>query len=180
MGLNYKELSGNIRDLMLEELNQDVSSNNLLKSGWLTNLGQSEWESLIRKAIEVGSDDSLAMELRLGGRLKVTAERKKPTGGFTTYKLPPHAAEIIAEGEFNRYYVRAICRQAIKDGRVEVEVYRAKQVVVPRPESEQKIGSLFDANAVLTDLRHSVGLEPALGIPSGPASGLSVKRANSD
>lgn len=180
MGLNYTELTLDIRNLMLDELDRDVAANKLLESAWFTDVGRADWENLIKTAIQTGNDDSLAAELRLAGRLKIRAERRKPTGGLTTYRLPPQAADIIAEGEFNRYYVRAICRQVIKEGCLKIQVYRAKEVAVPRPESEQKIGNTFDASVVLDDLRSSIGLEPALGIPSGPASGLSVQRANSE
>ena len=43
----------------------------------------------------------------------------------------------------------------------------------PRPESQAKVGALFDAKQLLNDLRTSQGVEPALGIPPGPNSGLS-------
>ncbi len=56
--------------------------------------------------------------------------------------------------------------------------YKSSPTVVdwtPRPGSEEKIGTLIDAKAILHDLRTTPGLEPALGLPPGPNSGLSAK-----
>jgi hypothetical protein len=89
--------------------------------------------------------------------------------------VPHNAPETLAEGEFNRFYIRAICVIALRRGQTDVEVYRAKDVIKPRPESASKMGSRVDANALLNDLRTSIGVESALGIPAGPNSGLSVR-----
>lgn len=177
MGLHYENLDAETRALMLEELELDVLSKNLLQSAWLSAQGQSDWAQLMRVAIQAGDDNSLAAALQSHGRLNQTAERRKPKGGFTTYRVPVTAAGLIAEGEFNRYYVRGVCRRVLdSDGPdAEIEIYRGKAVSVPRPESQSKIGQRFSASAVLADLRGSVGLEPTLGLPPGPNSGLTAK-----
>lgn len=46
----------------------------------------------------------------------------------------------------------------------------------PRPESEAMVGSRLPAQALLDDLRTSQGVEPALGLPPGPNSGITVRR----
>jgi len=56
-----------------------------------------------------------------------------------------------------------------------VEVYRAKQVKQPRPESIRLEGQRLNAAELLTDLRTHVGMDTVLGLPPGPNSGLSVK-----
>jgi hypothetical protein len=63
----------------------------------------------------------------------------------------------------------------MSEGKTQVRVYRAKHVDNPRPESEAKIGVLVDSQKLLNDLRTNPGVEPALGIPPGPNSGLSVQ-----
>jgi hypothetical protein len=85
-----------------------------------------------------------------------------------------NAHEMLAEGEFNRFYIRAICLRAIEDGVPEVIVYRAKPVEHARAESEQKIGKGVAPEALLRDLRAHPGIDTALGLPQGPNSGLSV------
>lgn len=56
-----------------------------------------------------------------------------------------------------------------------VEVYRAKAVQQPRPQSERLVGTTVDVHRLLRDLRTNVGVDTALGIPAGPNSGLSVR-----
>ena len=131
----------------------------------------------MRDAAASGSDATLASEITKNGRLAKTAQRKKAKGapGMVTYDVPYTAPDTMAEGEFNRFYVRALCRRAIDDKIPALIVYRAKQVAVPRPGSEEKIGTAIDPVAVLADLRESPGVEPALGLPPGPNSGLSAK-----
>lgn len=89
-------------------------------------------------------------------------------------QVPVTAPDTLSEGEFNRYYVRGVCRRAIADRVQKVEVYRARHSDNPRQESEALIGKEIDPTALLTDLRNSQGVEPALGIPPGPNSGLCV------
>ena len=82
---------------------------------------------------------------------------------------------MLAEGEFNRFYIRGLCLRAIELGIGEVAVYRAKYVESPRPESDYLIGQRLPAASLLEDLRiHSGEEEPYLKVPGGPNSGLSV------
>jgi hypothetical protein len=82
----------------------------------------------------------------------------------------------LAEGEFNRFYARGLCARALSEGISEVIVYRGKRVMQPRQESEAMIGKRISAKDLLEDLRksESKGVEPALGIPSGPNSGITI------
>jgi hypothetical protein len=92
--------------------------------------------------------------------------------------VPYTAAETLAEGEFNRLYARGLCIRAIRENITEVEVYRGKTVMHPRSESEFLIGRRFSPTELLNDLRNSKGVEPALGIPPGPNSGITIKIPN--
>jgi hypothetical protein len=89
--------------------------------------------------------------------------------------VPATAPETLAEGEFNRFYIRGLCVRALAEGITELVIYRAKQVENPRSESTAKIGLKISAQALLTDLRANPGVDTALGLPPGPNSGLSVK-----
>jgi hypothetical protein len=122
-----------------------------------------------------GNDETLAEHLNADGRLNELEERRKPTGGVTMVKVPVTAAATLAEGEFNRFYIRALCRRAIEQGIPRLIVYRAKDVTSPRRESEQKIGTEVDPQQLLADLRAHPGVDTALGLPPGPNSGLSVR-----
>jgi hypothetical protein len=160
---------------MLEEIEQDISAGKLYCSPRLSPAGKQLYPELLRNAARSGTDDSLASELRAPGRLNATEERRKPTGGTTTAKVPITAPETLAEGEFNRFYARGLCRRAMAEGIESLVVYRAKEVVNPRPESVALIGKSLSGKQLLEDLRANIGTDTALGLPPGPNSGLSVK-----
>jgi hypothetical protein len=89
----------------------------------------------------------------------------------------PHAALMLAEGEFNRYYLRGLCRRAANDNIPTLIIYRGKQVRQPRPESESKIGLHIDVRGLLEVLRSNdfVSIEDAFAVPGGPNSGLTAR-----
>lgn len=175
MALNLVDLDDATRRLMQEELDSDISSGRLYISPRLTELGRERYPELLRQAMIAQDDSWLAGNLGAGGLIKTEEQRRKPTGGYTVVKVPVTAPVTLAEGEFNRFYCRAVCRRALQDGVGQVEIYRAKEVERPRPESLAKEGARADAQELLNDLRTHQGVEPALGLPPGPNSGLSVR-----
>ena len=175
MALHYENLDDRTRRFMLQEIELDISRGTLYISPRLNDQGIKNYESLLKEAVESHDDAWLADELRRRGYLKAFERRRKPKGGFTTARVPVSAPDTLAEGEFNRFYVRGLCLRAIEEGIGEVEVYRGKPVRQPRPESVTMIGKRIPAQALLQDLRESPGVEPALGLPPGPNSGLTVR-----
>lgn len=155
MGMNFVNLDAETREFVLDELAQDVTSNKLYISPRLNDAGRRNYEKLLRSAIQSGDDVSLANSLV--GMFKEYKQRVKPSGGYTTAKVPITAPETLAEGEFNRFYRRGICRRAIDEGLEEVEVYRAKPVRDPRPQSQSLVGSKLKADRLLHDLRINIG-----------------------
>lgn len=87
--------------------------------------------------------------------------------------FPVSAADTLGEGEFNRYYMCSVCRLALDNRDETVRAYCAKAAQHPRPESQAFDGRLMPTQA-LDDLRGSVGVDTALGLPAGPNSGMSV------
>ncbi len=175
MGLDFQNLDGETRAYMLEEIDMDLAAGNIYISNYLNDHGAVVWVDLLRFAVQDGTDDSLAAEIRNQNCLKFQVERRKPGGGYTMAKVPITAPSTMAEGEFNRFYVRGLCRRAIANGIPQLEVYRAKPVDVPRPESQAKLGMMVDPQVILNDLRATTGVEPALGLPPGPNSGLTLR-----
>lgn len=175
MAFNFGNLDEQTRRFMLEEVQRDVAGNSLYVSPRLSPQGVADYPSLLRQAATSGDETTLAATLRGSGRMNRTLERRKPSGGFTTVAMPVNAPETLAEGEFNRFYVRGLCARALSMGIQELVIYRAKDVTNPRPLSQAKIGTRVSARALLDDLRRSPGVEPALGLPPGPNSGLSVR-----
>jgi len=173
MGMNLVNLDDKTRKFMLDELEQDVTSNKLYLSPHLSGAGLRNYENLLRSAIQSGDDVSLANSL--ASLLKRYIQKAKPSGGYTTARVPITAPATLAEGEFNRFYCRGVCRRAIEEKLEEVEVYRAKAVQNPRPQSQVLVGSKLKADRLLHDLRINIGVDTALGVPAGPNSGLSIR-----
>lgn len=174
MALNYRNLDARTRTFMVAEIESDATNGRLYISPRLNDEGVRAWLSLLKQAVASHTDAWLAGEIRSRGLLKTHEERRKPKGGTTAAQVPANAHETLAEGEFNRFYVRGLCLRAIEDKISEVVAYRARHSDNPRPESEAIVGKRFAPNALLNDLRSSPGVEPALGVPPGPNSGLSV------
>lgn len=174
MSLNYKHLDERTRALMIAEIDRDIGAGTLYLSENLTEQGCVDYSNLLRMAAQNGNDGMLAEALRSCLRSH-EKPRKLKSGG---YSKPPvmrsNAHEMLAEGEFNRFYIRAICLRVIEDGIKEVVVYRAKEVANPRSASEQMIGQRMSPETLLNDLRAHPGVDTALGLPPGPNSGLCV------
>ena len=174
MPLSYKNLDYRTRALMLSEIQRDIDAGTLYLSGNLSQQGCLEYPDMLKSASKDGDDGTLA-----GALLKHLNSHEKPrqlkTGGFSK---PPimrsNAHEMLAEGEFNRFYIRALCARAIEDNVKEVIVYRAKAVENARSVSEELVGKHVVPGSLLQDLRTHPGIDTALGLPPGPNSGLSI------
>ncbi len=175
MGITYENLDDATRRFMVEEIDMDVANGTIYVSNYLNAEGCERWPDMLRQAAQTGTDDSLANAIRSDNCLKRQAQKKTPSGGYTMAAVPVTAHETMGEGEFGRYFARGLCRRAIDEGIPELEVYRAKAVMKPRPDSEAKIGMRVDPATILADLRQTQGVAPALGLPPGPNSGLTLR-----
>lgn len=173
MGLQFHHLDERTRAHMVAEIERDAAT--LFISDNLNHQGREDYPRLLIAAAQAGTDVTLAGNII--GRLN-SHEKPRHLGGGRFSKPPvmrSNAHEMLAEGEFNRFYIRALCLRALEDGIPELVIYRAKAVSNPRSESVRKIGSLVAAEALLRDLREHPGVDTALGLPPGPNSGLSVR-----
>src|SRR5437016_5927248 len=136
----FLNLDARTRQLMLAEVERDEQQESLFISDRLTGQGRTSYKTVLKDAIQDRDPEWLADQFRDHGWMESTERRRKPNGGFSIVKVPVNAPETLAEGEFNRFYARALCRRAQEDGVPNLVVYRAKPVSQPRWESEQKIG----------------------------------------
>lgn len=164
----------NVRQYMLDELELDMARGRVYTSPRLSGAASARFPDMLRAAFAGGTPATLLTELSQPGLLNEYETRNTKNGPIQA-RVPITAAEILAEGEFNRFYARGVCRQAIQSHDNAVEVYRAKVVRNPRAESQAKIGIRISPAALLTDLQTHPGVDTALGIPAGPNSGLSVR-----
>ena len=138
--MNLIDLDDTIRSYMRAEIHHDINSadRSLYLSGRLSERGRRDYPRLLLEAAASGTPESLRAELDKLGRLNTYEQN-------TAKRVPVNAAATLAEGEFNRFYIRAVCLRAIEDGSNKVRAYRAKRVSVPRGESERLVGKEFDA-----------------------------------
>ncbi len=169
MGLNYLSLSQTTREFMVDEFNSDINSDSCYTSTRFHEVGKDCYLKIMPKHLSEGDDNSLAEDLRNSDCFN-THETDK---NGKEKKVPVTAAQIFAEGEFNRFYMRAVSLRAISED-LSIEVYRARHSENPSPESEALIGKTLDPQILLRDLRDCKGIETTLGLPR-PNSGLSVK-----
>jgi len=167
MAFSFENLDQITRRLMIDEVDYDLKNGNLYISPRLTLKGTKEYAKLLKNASQTGNEITLANDLRTNGIIKPFELRRTKTG-TTTAKVPITAPETLAEGEFNRFYIRALCRRVIEEKTGKLEVYRAKQVSRPRSSSQAKIGQIIDPFKLLADLRNNPGVDTALGLPAGP------------
>ncbi|TCB36874.1 hypothetical protein E0H82_03970 [Acinetobacter sp. ANC 4910] len=172
MSFSFLDLNQTTRDEMIVEITNDITNNQLYLSKRLSSNGVAGYPELLKMAVQQHDEVWLAEQLMQQNRLNQIEQTSRGQR-----KVPINAAITLAEGEFNRYYMRALCRIAIIDG-LKLEVYRAKAVDINRTESQNKIGQIIDPKTLLDDLRDSIGVDSALGLPAGPNSGLSIKLVN--
>lgn len=173
MGFTHEDLDEATRAHMRAEVAEDVARGRVYMCPWLTADGRARFLELLLAAVDDGTDETFAAALAEPGLL-CTVETD--TRGVTR-RVRFDAAIVLAELVFNRYFMRGLCCVAIERGLAELEVYRARASREPRPESEARLGGRVDPIRLLFDLRdHALELETELGVPTGPGSGLSVRR----
>jgi hypothetical protein len=168
----FNKLDEKTRILMCEELKIAEKSQNIYVSTRFNEFGRKIWIELLQKAAREHDEHWLAYELETIGAMKDTERKIKPSGGYTIAHIPDTATETLAEGQFNRFYMAAICRRAYDDGKSDVVIYRAKQRLNPRSESLFLEGKTREAIVLLQELRnkdHSLKCDLLR-----PNSGLSI------
>ena len=80
MSLYFVNLDDRTRQLMLEEVDYDISHNQLHISPFLSGQGQRDYVNLLREAIQSGNDETLAGHLKQHRRINKTLASKKSEG----------------------------------------------------------------------------------------------------
>lgn len=152
----FLELDDITRAFMRNELDRDVCGPTVSKC--FTSRGHGDYPALLGAALAGHDAAWLIAELQQHDRMTET---------------PVNAAERFGGTEFNRYYVRAVCRRALAHRSNEVKVYRARESSSKRSGSEKLIDGLQPATTLLDDLRTNRE-GTAMGIAL-VTSGLSVR-----
>lgn len=170
---NFRNLDEEVRALMVEEIQSDIADSKLYISSRLNSLGVSNYPNYLLQAAKKGDEETLETLLDINTNFNPTYLRKEKH-----VPMPINASKLLCQSEFNRFYIRAVCRKSILDNKEFVVVYRARESSWSRPESEAKIGVQISAQELLDDLRSSIGDTPKL-LPD-LNSGLSVMLVDND
>lgn len=173
MKFRFENLDNETRELMVSEIESDISNGQLYFSKRFNDNGHKLYPQLLLSAVNSGDEESLGIALKQNNCFAGT-EARNGKNGITYAKIPETANQTLAESEFNRFYLRGLALRAIVSGQSLI-IYRARNSDNPRPQSEMMIGKQISADKLLNDLRNSIGVDTALGLPAGPNSGLSVK-----
>jgi hypothetical protein len=171
--LHYENLDPTTRRYALAELDDDLKNGGFHASDRLRPTAIAEYQRLLHEAIRYYDD--LWLEDRVSDLLVDFETRQTRSGGQTTAKIPEMASRMLAEGDFNRYYMRGVALRAIEEGRQVVEVYRARLSLEPRPESTELEGHRIPAREVLDQLRGLSSAEPTVPRLGRVNSGMSVR-----
>jgi hypothetical protein len=125
MTLEQKDLDDVTRPYMVAELDFDEKSGGPYLSPRLSPDGVNAYPNLLRQAIVTGNDQTLEVALSGPGMFNAT-ETYERNGTIHERKMNRQAPRTLAEGEFNRYYIRGLCARLGADGGGTVEVYRAR------------------------------------------------------
>ncbi len=88
------------------------------------------------------------------------------------------APELLAEGEFKHFYMRALCILAIGENK-KLRICRVRYSEKPRPKSKMRIGKIVDANKLLIYLR-KLGKHRDNNMYFPPNFGLGIELIDSD
>jgi hypothetical protein len=171
MSFEFRHLDDVTRVYMLAEIQAARQEKNLYYSRRFNDQGITRWPELLQEAARRHDDHWLAYRLEAEGLMKGLEGARTPSGGYTIKHVPHTAAETMAEGQFNRYYILGVCRRALAAGKPSVTVYQAKQRTEHPPELDELIGAALDAQALHADLRrHQTSLEHELLQPNSSLS----------
>jgi len=168
----FSDLDPTTREHMLNEFTDDLHGTGLYISPRLSAAGIARYPAALEAAIVGGDADSLGPDLATVGTFNAMESYSKGVR-----KVRSDAPQMLAEGEFNRYYVRGLCARVLAEGGGEVEVYRGRESGFHRPGSDALIGQRLDARALLEDLRANALTPENISVLPDVNSGITVKAA---
>jgi hypothetical protein len=169
----FENLDDATRFSMLKAIEAAESTGNIYYSTRFNQSGKSEWLSLLKQAAQEFNEHWLAYQLEAKKLMKDFEGARTPSDVYTIKHVPYTAAETMAEGQFNRFYILGLCKRARVEGITHLEIYRAKERSKPRPESQDLIGNHLSINEIEIQLKE---IKPSFDSSLiKPNSGLCVR-----
>lgn len=171
---DFEPVGIEVRARMLAELDFDISNNKAYINPFLKQDSGSRYLELLRAALDNGSVETFAAAIAANDLL-IDKHTYTKQGTEIEARVPAIFNVTLAAGEFNRYYMRAVCLLAKERGKPAVEIYRAKAVSTPRQQTDERIGKRIEPQVLLVDLRQNSFERPSEFELGGPNSGLSIR-----
>jgi hypothetical protein len=169
MGLNYTQLNETVRRFMIQEFEQGGH----YISPRLNEAGRARWIGLLKDALQYHTDVWLERELIRRSCFVATEYLKSNMGKTVTRAINrEQAAKTLAEGEYNRFYLRALCLAAKTRGITHLIVTQGRVIPNASPTGRKSVGTPVEVNALLKTLREHgyKHVDAALGAPEGLSS----------
>ncbi len=168
--LHFDDLDEKTRKYMLEAIDDADRIGNVYYSTRFNEAGRQEWLGLLKEAAREHDEKWLAEQVKSHGLFRELEGGRTPRGAYTVKHIPgPAAADTLAEGQFNRFYMLGLARRARDEGVPELEVYRARDTASPRPQSQRLVGTRIPVEQVEDQLRDTKASlkSPLLRVRSG-------------
>lgn len=170
---NFVDLNKTTRSFMLEAIEEAQQTDNIYYSTRLNESGKKQWLSLLKQAAIEYNENWLSFKLEENQLLSIIEGAQKHSGGDTIKHVPHTAAETLAEGQFNRFYILGLCKLAKFKNIDYLIMYRAKKSRNPQPESESLINTTISIDEVEKQLKDTQASFKSKLIQ--PNSGISLK-----
>ena len=149
----FENLDDLTRSSILQAIEEAERTDNIYFSTRFNQSGRTQWLPLLKQATKEFNEHWLAYQLE-ANRLLIDFEgARTPSGGYTIKHIPHTAAETLAEGQFNRFYILGLCKRARAEGISHLEIYRAKARSDPRSESQALIGTQLAIDEIESQLK---------------------------
>lgn len=149
----FENLDDATRSSMLKAIEEGENTGNIYYSTRFNQDENEQWLTLLKQSAQQFNEHWLAYQLESNELMKDFESAAKPSGGYTAKHVPHTAAETIAEGQFNRFYMLGLCKRARAEGITHLEIYRSKERFDPRPESQVLVGTILSIDEVETQLK---------------------------
>lgn len=173
MFFDFHDLDENTQRTMLKEVASDMEQKALYVSSKLNTRVRAKYPQLLMESIKNANPFEFANQVEAGYLYTPRQLRQKEESGMKEVGLEGVA---LAYNEFNRFYIRAICRRALTENK-QVRIYCAKTTDTEARKStiQRAVGKYVNPFAVLVDLRAHIGKNCVLGVIGGINLGLSVE-----
>lgn len=146
------DLSESVRDSMVKEITNAHSSGNFFYSKKFTSEGDAQAIELLLDAATAYDEHWLAFEIEYRSLMKSFDAREIPLGEYSTSHISDTASALYADGQFNRFYMIAVCNAASLQGKT-VTVFAAQKTPHPKAETTKLIGKIINPEVLKTELR---------------------------